>query len=103
MSKFTPGPWSVYRESHDEGMTFYFGIDDANEDAVVLHDIDGGVTSESDAYLIAAAPDLYNAASNALEALIACAVPAGGCDDRAAILEAQMMLRLALRKADGKP
>jgi hypothetical protein len=56
---------------------------------------------EADARLISAAPDLYDAADNALNALIACCVPAGGVDDRKAILDAQAMLRAAIAKATG--
>lgn len=43
--------------------------------------------------------ELLDAADNALNVLIACCVPAGGVDDRKAILEAQHMLRVAIAKA----
>jgi hypothetical protein len=39
---------------------------------------------------------LRAAADEALNVLIGCCVPAGGCDDREAILRVQLMLRQAL-------
>ena len=44
---------------------------------------------------------LRQAADNALGVLLACCVPAEGVDDRAAILDAQRMLRASMRKEGG--
>lgn len=49
--------------------------------------------------LIASAPELLEAADNALGVLIACCVSAGGVDDRKAILDAQAQLRAAISRA----
>lgn len=49
-----------------------------------------------------AAPDLYDAADNALNALLGCCIPGDGVDDRKIIFEAQVMLRAAIAKAEGK-
>ena len=43
--------------------------------------------------------DLRAAADNALGVLIGCCIPAGGVDDRKSILDAQQLLRIALRSA----
>ena len=56
---------------------------------------------EANGYLMAAAPDLLEAAYTALECLIGCLLPAVGCDDGAAIREATDMLKAALAKAKG--
>ncbi len=99
MAKHTPGPWVV------EGTLIAqeSGINDSLEVAF-LAELGGGMDKrmrEANARLIAAAPDLYDAAENALEALIGCCVPAGGVDDRKTMLEAQRMLRAAIVKATG--
>jgi hypothetical protein len=52
--------------------------------------------------MVAAAPDLMEAADNALGVLIGCCIPAGGIDDRTAILDAKRQLRAALVKARGE-
>lgn len=49
-----------------------------------------------------ASAELYDACEMALETLIGCCIPAGGCDDRKTILLAQKMLRMALESADGR-
>jgi hypothetical protein len=54
------------------------------------------------ARLIAAAPDLYEAADEALNVLIGCCIPSGGVDDRKAMLDVQRQLRLALSRARGE-
>lgn len=48
-----------------------------------------------------AIPALVEAADEALNALIGCAVPAGGCDDRKHLLDAQASLCAALAAAKG--
>lgn len=56
---------------------------------------------EANGRLMAAAPDLLEAAYTALECLVGCVLPAGGCDDEAAIREAADLLKAALSKAKG--
>lgn len=60
-----------------------------------------GSELEANAHLIAAAPELYDAAHNAAGVLIACCKPAGGCDDDHAIRDAIERLEDALTKARG--
>lgn len=55
----------------------------------------------ADARRIAALPELLDAADNALGVLIASVIPAGGADDKAAILDAQRQLRAAIAKVTG--
>lgn len=94
MNKHTPGPWSgktviamtvVLEEC---GVSLGFGSRRTEE-------------TVANARLIAAAPDLLEAAENALGVFIACTVPADGCDDRTAILDSQRQLRAAIAKATG--
>lgn len=54
-----------------------------------------------DLLVIAALPELLGAADNALGVLIASVIPAGGADDKAAILDAQRQLRAAIAKVTG--
>ncbi len=68
MSKHTPGPWTVFDAAKEDGISDFYGIDAPNGDAVVLYDREGGIESEADARLIAAAPDLLEA----LQQLVAC-------------------------------
>lgn len=107
MDKFTPGPWDAdvdihwvnnptgEQEIHGNHIVYPSADIDLNI-AEVNTCIDEGIAN---ARLIAAAPDLYYACNEALNALIACAVPAGGCDDREALLMAQQALRAAIAKA----
>lgn len=102
MSKHTPGPWFVDEANPDlvqiangdyicEVNPFSFSLSNHDEEQC-----------EANARLIAGAPELLDAADNALNTLIACCVPAGGVDDRRTILEAQQMLRAAITKVTGE-
>lgn len=102
MSKHTPGPWFA-----QAGYLTIYNLSDGTVGttcalAKVLREQPGDDQAEANARLIAAAPELYDAAEAALNALLACCVPAGGVDDRKAIVEAQWMLRAAIRKATGE-
>lgn len=103
---FTAGPWKIgtYRttvvsEVPIKGTTNLSGHADTK--FYGGHLIAESIWRSEDAALIAAAPELYIAADNALNALIGCCIPAGGVDDRKTILEAQAMLRDAINKAKG--
>jgi len=52
--------------------------------------------------LMIAAPDLYDAAENALNVIIACCKPTDGVDDAKAIADARRMLCAAIAKAKGE-
>ena len=102
MSKHTPGPWFA-----QAGYLTIYNLSDGNVGttcaiAKVLRDQPGDDQAEANARLIAAAPELYDAAENALDTLLSCCVAGDGVDDRDAILEAQQMLRAAIRKAMGE-
>lgn len=102
MSKHTPGPWFA-----QAGYLTIYNLSDGNVGttcaiAKVLRDQPGDDEAEANARLIAAAPELYDAAANALDTLLSCCVAGDGVDDRNAMLEAQQMLRAAIRKATGK-
>lgn len=60
MSKYTKGPWKVWRERIPHRTILM--IVEARENGQSV----GEAYDESDAYLIAAAPELYEAARNAL-------------------------------------
>lgn len=101
MDKFTPGPWVVKeRERLEDGSEYPMHVvggsrelsicdmefcctDQPYSDSMAESSTDVR-SKRANARLIAAAPDLYCACNEALNALIACAVPAGGCDDREA-------------------
>ena len=102
MSKHTPAPWFV-----QDGFLTIYNLSEGTVGttcaiAKVLREQPGDDQAEANARLIAAAPDLYDAADAALNVLIACCVPTDGVDDRKAIVEAQGMLRAAIRKATGE-
>lgn len=63
MGNWTPGPWKVGKYEANGGSGL--GIDSANGDAVVWYSRkpDDGIHYEHDAYLIASAPELYEALS----------------------------------------
>lgn len=98
MNKFTPGPWFIDRTFANK----CGWVDITNDRRQVPLASCRHRDQEANAALIAAAPDLYDAASNALETLLACVKPAGGCDDQATILNARRMLSEAILKAGGK-
>ena len=97
MSKtnFTPGDWTAE----------CVGSGGSHDNPVDVYEITNGhariaeYVYEHDAHLLAASKELYEACENALECLIGCCVPAGGCDDRKTMLDTQAMLRAALKKA----
>lgn len=99
----TPGPWQLNTQYADIEVR---GPDGSGVLIAVMCPwgiaADGPSPQAANARLIAAAPDLYDAADNALNVLIGCCVPAGGVDDRKAILDAQAMLRAAIAKATGE-
>lgn len=83
---------------HPRGMSIHNGktsIDAATLQRLVTM-IDRGTEARLEAQ--ARIAELERAADTALEVLLACCVPAEGVDDRAAILDAQRMLRAALCK-----
>lgn len=105
MSKHTPGPWRLNDVGNVESEAVHniaVVYSAAGQEGWSGSDFDTLAHCEANARLIAAAPELYDAADAALNVLIACCVPAGGVDDRAAILEAQNMLRSAIAKATGE-
>ena len=55
--------------------------------------------AEARARLEKVAPSLIRAASEALEVLLSSVIPAGGCDDEAAIVSAATSLRAAIQAA----
>lgn len=105
MSAHTPGPWRY--ETDDPGT---FQVATVERFGVYSRHLEWGGTvaggsaagePEADARLIAAAPELYDAAENALNVIIACCKPDDGVDDAKAITYARTMLRAALAKANG--
>jgi len=117
-AKFTPGPWSVMNGTDVFGELGGDSGDGMNADSAdgwQVADCNQGITfcegietelgygvRQANARLIAAAPELYDAADMALNALIGCCVAGDGVDDRKTMLEAQTMLRAALKKATGE-
>ena len=108
MSGHTPGPWSIT----NDGAWFLVmaggvaGQIVANVNPESCPDSRSApafrqMPGQANAHLIAAAPDLYAAADEALNVLIGCCIPAGGADDKAAIINAQASLRAAIAKAEG--
>lgn len=97
MSAHTPGPWDGKRVdlwgSDRVGLGLGF-LSTSNEER--------RAEGLANARLIAAAPELYDAAENALNVIIACCKPDDGVDDAKAIADARTMLRAALAKANGK-
>lgn len=94
----TRGPW------HARGADGYAHVGGGNP-VFKIADVSCGrperAEDRANARLIAAAPDLYDAAENALDTLLSCCVAGDGVDDREAMLEAQQMLRAAIAKATG--
>jgi hypothetical protein len=108
MSAHTSGPWCLSSESP----TIIKQADPFGGNDGVLIGSAAGYTGSgffptdeeaiANARLIAAAPDLYDAADNALGVLIGCCVAGDGIDDRKAMLDARQMLRAAINKATGR-
>lgn len=106
MSTHTPGPWDFRGSLGPTGNPHLKGphvVEAANGSQIAILNGWRSDVSEANARLIAAAPELYDAAENALDTLLSCCVAGDGVDDRDAILEAQQMLRAAIRKAMGEP
>ena len=107
-TQHTPGPWTVEidRWHYDTASTVVAGSERPTfpfrELLVQVGGTDVG-RQEANTRLIAAAPELYDAAHNAAGVLIACCKPAGGCDDDHAIRHAIKTLEYALSKARGEP
>ena len=93
VKRHTPGPWSV-AEGGDDVVTAY---EDTEGSILVIAERCG-----QDAEVISAAPELLEALEEALNAMIGCSVPAGGVDDRQAIISAQKSARAAISKARGE-
>lgn len=97
MAEHTPGPWSV---EHDEDADTISIVNFGGEIAV-LHGVSMGENDESDARLIAAAPDLLAA----LEAVTPFVVPEALClngRDYLAALDAISDARRAIARARGE-
>jgi hypothetical protein len=88
MSKHTPGPWQVYRRS----------IVTASDKSIVAEIVVNGDQSEtkSNAYLIAAAPNMLEALKQAKTAMLKTG-PRPNTDD-----EIMHLLDAAIAKAEGK-
>jgi hypothetical protein len=99
---FTPGPWELHRHSTTSVIgSKGFVVAACGGHSNNMADPDELAEElQANARLIAAAPDLYDAADMALNTLLGCCVSAGGVDDRKTILEAQAMLRAAIAKAE---
>jgi len=113
MSAHTPGPWMVGKVNHAKqrvdidtkvrdmrvsytewrGLARVYGIEDMPKI--------GSDIMQANARLIAASPELYDAAENALNVIIACCKPTDGVDDAKAIADARTMLCAAIAKAKG--
>jgi len=109
MSNWTPGPWTMETVRTSVGLCFRVGPfpwrNGKLNHACIYADYPNSAehaTGEANARLIAAAPELFAAADNALDVLIACCVSAGGVDDRDAIRDARVMLSAAIAKAKGE-
>lgn len=102
----TPGPWFAVNDgTDDEPMMSVKAARIAGQKpghvvAICATGDSPQPMENANARLIAAAPDLRDAADMALNVLIGCVVPGAGVDDRKAIHEAQSMLRAALAKLD---
>lgn len=102
--KHTPGPWQFhFNRNFDNHPRVMAGKDCVASTIGTKTTRDNLTTAqkEANARLIAAAPELLDAAEFALDVLIGCCVPAGGCDDRSAIIQTQKILREAIAKAKG--
>lgn len=90
--KHSPPPWPEPRKYTSRWIGPYWHIPDVAR-----------FRTEADARLAWRAvnchEELVFAADEALNVLIGCCIPAGGCDDRKAILNAQSILRAILAKA----
>lgn len=108
-AKHTPGPWFVGAMND---CCFVIVIDKqpfpAGDPQVrdvpgvsVICKVGPTLQDEINARLIAASPELLFACEAAINALIGCAIPSGGCDDRNCLLETQALLRAAIQTATG--
>ena len=104
MSKWTPGPWSLAEVKNDSGrITHLVPID--SEKLSLLTVVDDGETYfgavylDSDARLIAAAPEMYEAIAAIATAMNLGYIPNEILSEGSPILEG---LRAAIAKAEGK-
>lgn len=100
-SKHTPGPWRANGHYVEAGELTTICTTDRWNEAIEPYGVESDLEENANAQLIAAAPELYEAADEALNVLIGCVIPAGGVDDRKALLDCQAMLRAALSRATG--
>lgn len=95
MADFTPGPWRTFPASMVDGRTMRVVTERKD---VGMGVGDNATETEANARLIAAAPDLYEAAVSALDYLESCldpkCEPGCGC-----VLD---VLRQAIAKAEGR-
>src|SRR5512139_1935391 len=101
-AKHTAGQWRIdpdHRECMDWNNHIVSVLNPNRCICFMAHDgTPENEVGEANARLIAAAPDLLEAAENAIEALIGCCIPAGGVDDRETIIDTRAMLRAAIAK-----
>ena len=71
MSKHTPGPWLINRESEDviEGKLSIESVNAETQLSYFIAQVDGCKSQEANARLIAAAPDLLEALDDAMDML----------------------------------
>lgn len=117
MAQHMKGPWKVGHEAldvlapHPQGgyVGGYAKVCDirgwgflTGKGALGLPEEEARAIQEANARLIAAAPEMLEATYNALECLMGCVKPAGGCDDDAVIQMTIGMLKAAIAKAEGR-
>lgn len=101
-AKHTQGPWYVGEANLSNHKYSHIGV---RSDEWVVCEVQMDVEDlpgEANAQIIAAAPDLLEAADKALNTLIGCCIAIDE-SDREEILQTQSMLRAALAKAKGEP
>lgn len=105
MSKHTPGPWTVEARSNRRGQHLPPHIT-ANGRGEIIATLGCFSTREANANLIAAAPELYGALVEAIEAIEWRLPPAGECKCSGAFEcvahSALRIARAAIAKAEGK-
>ena len=108
VKRYTPGPWYAFARLNTQTFAVFGPENDPRKPVVEWPGFDATITElgakqvEANAHLIASAPELLEALEEALNAMIGCSVPAGGIDDRQAIISAQKSARAAIAKARGE-